>query len=203
MTDRSPFAGSPGKTPRLSRLFGWPGGRRQGAALSSGSRRAGRTGPQRPWWLLAGLGLALILLAAGVFLPSLSVQTFPLIEDSVSVWQGLGVLWEDEQYFLFAVLTVFSVLFPTIKLALAILVAWRPQRAGAREARLVAALDGLAKWSMLDVLVIAIIVAALNLTVIGGVAVHPGLYLFAASVILSKLLIGRLSQRLRRGPDGP
>ena len=155
---------------------------------------------RRPWGLLAGLLLALGCLGGGIFLPTLSVETFPLIEDSVSIWQGLGVLWNDDQYLLFAVLLVFSLLFPTAKLALALSVAWRLAEPRPGAVRLVAAMDGLAKWSMLDVLVIAIIVAALNLTVIGGVAVHPGLYLFALSVILSKLLIGRLARICRPSP---
>jgi paraquat-inducible protein A len=145
--------------------------------------------------LLAGLALALGLLGGGVFLPTLSVETFPLIEDSVSVWQGLGVLWADGQVFLLVVLGLFSLVFPVAKLTLALWIAWRLDRPGPRLGRLVAVMDGLAKWSMLDVLVIAIVVAALNLTVIGGVTVHPGLYLFTASVVLSKLLIGRLAVR--------
>ena len=147
---------------------------------------------------MLGLLVALGCLGGGIFEPTLSVETFPLIEDSVSVWQGLGVLWEDEQYLLFGVLAVFSVLFPTVKLLLALVVAWRLPRLRPGGARLLAALDGLAKWSMLDVLVIAIVVAALNLTVIGGVWVHPGLYLFTGSVVLSKALIGRLSVVARR-----
>ena len=72
------------------------------------------------WLIGPGLVVTLGLLAAGIALPTLSVETFPLIEDSVSVWQGLGVLWDDDQYFLFAVLAVFSLLFPTVKLLLAL-----------------------------------------------------------------------------------
>ncbi len=188
-------AAGAGRAVRWLRLR-WPRVRRRQRAGTG----AGRAGPRRPWGLLAGLAVALGALAAGIWLPSLSVETFPLIEDSVSIWQGLGVLWADDQYFLFAVLGVFSVLFPTAKLLVALAVAWRLDAPDPRRARLIAVMDGLAKWSMLDVLVVAIIVAALNLTVIGGVAVHPGLYLFALSVILSKLLIGRLA-RICRPPQ--
>ena len=195
MTDRS----RPGPSPTAAGLTRRPGWLHR---RTSEVRRSLGIAARRPWGLLAGLAVAQAALVAGVFLPSLSVKTFPLIEDSVSIWQGLGVLWDDAQYFLFAVLSVFSVLFPAGKLALASVVAWRPERATARLARLVGALDALAKWSMLDVLVVAIIVAALNLTVIGGVTVHPGLYLFALSVILSKLLIGRLARRVGRPGDG-
>mgnify|MGYP006902735347 CR=1 FL=1 len=43
-------------------------------------------------------------------------------------------------------------------------------------------------------LVIALVVAALNVTVISGVLVHAGLYMFTASVILSKLALARIKR---------
>ena len=55
---------------------------------------------------------------------------------------------------------------------------------------------------MLDVLVIALIVAALNLTVISGVFVHAGLYLFTGSVVLSKLALSRIA-RAAPQPNSP
>lgn len=157
---------------------------------------AGRSGRRLRWTMAPALLLALGMLTAGIALPTLSVETFPLIEDSVSIWEGLGVLWDDDQYFLFVVLLVFSVLFPTAKLLLALWV-WQFADLQRRQPmRLMAFLDATAKWSMLDVLVIAVIVASLNLTVISGVEVHAGLYLFTAAIVLSKILIARLKRRL-------
>ncbi|MEE8271923.1 MAG: paraquat-inducible protein A [Alphaproteobacteria bacterium] len=150
------------------------------------------------WTIGPALLLALALLVAGVALPSLTVRTFAVLSNSVSVLSGLAVLWSDDQYFLFAVLLVFSVLFPVAKLLLGLWV-WFAADIGRRgPAVLVDRLEALAKWSMLDVLVIAMIVAALNLTVISGVFVHAGLYLFTASVVLSKVVLARIGRAAGR-----
>ena len=138
--------------------------------------------------------LALVLLIAGIVMPSLTVSTLAILSNSVSILSGLIVLWDDDQYFLFLVLLVFSVLFPAVKLVFGLWV-WFLADTANRTA--VSCLEALAKWSMLDVLVIALIVAALNVTVISGVFVHAGLYLFTASVILSKLALARIRRAAR------
>ena len=150
--------------------------------------------------LLIGPGLiaGLFALVAGLLLPTLTVETFPLISDSVSIMGGLAVLWGDDQYFLFVVLLVFSVLFPAAKYALGLWIWFAADTGTKRPVLMVGWLDELAKWSMLDVLVVAIVVAALNLTVISGVFVHAGLYLFTLSVVLSRLLVGRIDRLMRR-----
>ncbi|NNG06074.1 MAG: hypothetical protein HKM95_18480 [Inquilinus sp.] len=154
------------------------------------------------WIVGPALLVALVLLAAGVVLPSLTVRTLAVLSNSVSILSGLGVLWGDDQLFLFAVLLVFSVLFPTAKLLFALWVWFAAEDGHAASVR---RLEGLAKWSMLDVLVIALIVAALNLTVISGVFVHAGLYLFTGSVVLSKLALSRIGRVARHGnqPSSP
>ncbi len=141
-------------------------------------------------WTVGPLLLAaLALLLAGIVLPSLTVSTLAILSNSVSILSGLMVLWDDDQYFLFLVLLVFSVLFPAVKLLFGL---WVWFFSGNPHAAAIGRLEALAKWSMLDVLVIALVVAALNVTVISGVVIHAGLYLFTASVILSKLALARI-----------
>ena len=146
------------------------------------------------WAVGPTLILALVLLAAGIVMPSLTVRTLAILSDSVSILSGLIVLWDDDQYFLFLVLLVFSVLFPTVKLVFGL---WVWFFAGAADHATIGRLEALAKWSMLDVLVIALIVAALNVTVISGVFVHAGLYMFTGSVILSKVALARIKMVAR------
>ncbi len=143
------------------------------------------------WTVGPILFVALALLVAGVVLPSLTVSTLAILSNSVSILSGLVVLWDDDQYFLFTVLFVFSVLFPAVKLLFGL---WVWFFSGNPSHAAVARLESLAKWSMLDVFVIALVVAALNVTVISGVLVHAGLYMFTASVILSKLALARIKR---------
>ena len=155
-------------------------------------RRARPGGAAQRWLVGGGLWLSLGLLIAGVTVPTMTIETLPLFEEDVSVLGGLAVLWDDGQYALFAVLLVFSLLFPAAKLLLALwawfLAKWRP----APPVRTMQVLDRLAKWSMLDVFVIAVVVAAVNIAIIGDVFVQPGLYCFTGSVLLSKVLVGRI-----------
>ena len=44
-------------------------------------------------------------------------------------------------------------------------------------------------WSMLDVFVVAITIVAIKLSGLGSMQVHYGLYLFALSVILTKMTL--------------
>lgn len=143
--------------------------------------------------------LALVLLAAGIVMPSLTISTLAILSNSVSILSGLVVLWDDDQYFLFAVLLVFSVLFPAVKLVFGL---WVWFFARAANQAMIGRLEALAKWSMLDVLVISLIVAALNVTVISGVFVHAGLYLFTASVVLSKVALARIKAVAREAVWG-
>ena len=150
------------------------------------------------WLIGPGLAVGLVTLLAGLWLPTLSVQTFPLISDSVSILGGLGILWRDDQFFLFAVLLVFSVVFPIVKYGLGLWLWYRADCRHGSATGLIGWLDELAKWSMLDVLVVALVVAALSMSVISGVFVHLGLYLFTVSIVLSRLLLGRVHRLVAR-----
>lgn len=146
------------------------------------------------WILTPMLLVALVCLALGLYMPALSIEAVPLIEDEVSILGGAAVLWEDEQYFLFAVIAIFSVVFPLLKIILGFW-AWRWADLRKRSPlRLVRRIEQLGKWSMLDVFVIAIVVAALNVSVITSVWVHEGLYLFTAAVVISMIVMGRLEK---------
>lgn len=145
--------------------------------------------------------VAAVALIAGLVAPALSVQTLFVLQDSVSILGGLGILWRDSQYFLFAVLLVFSVLFPAAKLTVASWIWFAADLAHGPPTALLARLESLGKWSMLDVLVIAILVAALNVTVLSGALVKPGIYLFTLSVILSILTIARIRRIALRSGD--
>lgn len=146
-------------------------------------------------WLITPLLLvALACLLLGIYQPALSVEAVPLFEDEISILDGAIVLLGDEQYFLFLVITVFSILFPLLKIGLGFW-AWRWADLEKRSPlRLVRRIEQLGKWSMLDVFVIAIVVAALNISVITAVWVHEGLYLFTAAVVISMIVMGRLEK---------
>jgi paraquat-inducible protein A len=96
-----------------------------------------------------------------------------------------------------AVVFFWSVLFPIAKLALLYWL-WfgRPDRQ--RRARVLEWLDVLGKWSMLDVLIVAVLVVAVKLGPLAEVRVEPGLYVFGAAIVASMIAGARIEKLARR-----
>jgi paraquat-inducible protein A len=94
-------------------------------------------------------------------------------------------LYRDNELFLAAVIFVFSIVFPAFKL-LYLLTAFAAAPTAA-SARLHHSLSWLGKWSMLDVLVLALVVFYAKSTTVMDAVALPGVYYFSASVVLSML----------------
>jgi paraquat-inducible protein A len=150
----------------------------------------------------AGILLAAATLAAGWVLPVMTVRRLFFLSTEVSILRGLGELWANGHYGLFALVGLFSVIFPAGKLAAA-LVLWRFARPGElRHAGCLRWLERLGRWSMLDVFVVALIVVAIEVSLVSEVEMHAGIYVFAAGVCLSMLVVRRLlalASRVARG----
>jgi hypothetical protein len=155
-----------------------------------------------------GIGTALaltltsaILFAVGIFAPSFTmipklgngyfewlVRRFvssDLEPRSFSLVGGIVHLFRDGEFFVGSVILVFSVIFPASKLA-ALGFSFRAEQGSAE--RHLGLLEQLGKWSMLDVFVIAALVVCFKGFPGGShVEVEWGIYVFAASVVLSML----------------
>src|SRR5690606_25089973 len=96
----------------------------------------------------------------------------------------------------------FSLLFPAAKLLL-MLGIWARLRAG-RPAprRLLSLLEGIARWSMLDVLAAALIVFAAKTHALSDARFEPAVYFFVGSVALSALCSVLLRRRVEKGRVG-
>ncbi len=141
--------------------------------------------PRRTIGLAVLWAAAALTLVAGLVLPAVRVTRLRLVDETLSVLSGIGALRQDGAWPLAIVIALFSVAFPVAKLVLAAWLWFAPQR---QRSRLHALAAGAGKWSMLDVLVVAIVVASMQ----GGflVRLQPeiGIYLFAASTLLATLL---------------
>lgn len=172
-----------------------------GAERAAGTRSSLRLHPALRFGAVAVLFAALGLLAAGLTLPILSVQKFWIFGDTVSIWSGMTGLYRSGEAFLATVLLVFSILFPfgknLILIAILLAGAWR----GGRGRRLVRWAALLGKWSMLDVFIVAILVATVKLGVLAHASVLSALYFFAGSVIGTNLVSSVLDGWLRREGD--
>ena len=138
--------------------------------------------------------LALGLLIAGLRLPLMTLEKFYFFSNTVSLYSALMQLRAAGEWGLFALIGLFSVVFPVIKLALLALV-WNVEaQSSAMHRRHLRWLAEYSKWSMLDVFVVALLVVSLKLGALAQAHVREGLYYFAVSVVLTMLVsywIGR------------
>jgi len=144
--------------------------------------------------LVASLGLFL----AGLFRPFTVVTKLWIFENEVSVYKGLATLMKEHEYFLFAILLVFTVIFPFVKIN-CLLALWLKRGLGReRVTRLFGFVASMGKWSMLDVFVVAILVLLLRSGSVASIKIADGLFLFCASVMLTQFAsqwTGRIARR--------
>lgn len=149
----------------------------------------------------AVLVVALLLLFCGLTLPILSVTKFWVFGDTVSIVSAIKSLYGGGEVFLATVLLLFSILFPVGKNLAMLAVFLKGARIGRFSRRLMRGAAVLGKWSMLDVFIVAILVASVKLGILAHASVMSALYFFAASVILTNLLTTSLDWWLRRAQD--
>ena len=119
-----------------------------------------------------------VCLAAGLLTPMLETRRLIFFSDAHSLIDVTRALLEGGQLLLGLVILVFSILFPigkTIYLA-AVNAGW------ARGQSVLRWVDRLGKWSMLDVLIAALIVFTLSGDRAIEIAEQPGLYFFTAAI---------------------
>ncbi|MGD2119510.1 MAG: paraquat-inducible protein A [Chromatiales bacterium] len=131
--------------------------------------------------------VALGLLAVGVFAPLMTLEKFYFFENQVSLYLALIDLFSRQEWLLFSIILLFSIVVPLVKCLFLFLV-WNNNLRSSRRRRYLRWLAHYGKWSMLDVFIVALLLVTVKLDVIANVQVHYGIYAFAASVFLTMLL---------------
>ncbi len=142
------------------------------------------------WWhdprLAAALSLsALVLFVPAILLPMMRLETLGHVHEA-SILDGVSHLLANGEVFIGLVILLFSLVLPPLKMLALLLVSSHLLPCAGR-ARLYSWVELLGRWGMLDVLVVAVLVAFVKL----GETVHiqpgPGLFLFSACVLVSLL----------------
>lgn len=135
-----------------------------------------------------------VLLSLGLSLPVVEVNKLLVFESRASlVGLTLGLMRQGE-IVLGVVVGLFSVAFPIGKLAVLIWLWLQPDRAAIAHS-LVRAVEWLGRWSMLDVLVLALVVFSVKASGWATAASQPGLYCFVAAVLLTLVSAARLRRQ--------
>lgn len=143
------------------------------------------------------LVVALLLFLTGVFFPFFHVTKFWVFNDAVSVVSGIITLFHEGEYFLFAVLTLFTLVFPVVKLGLLAVIWLEREHDLARVRRLHRMVEHAGRWSMLDVFVVAILIVTMKSAAAAEIHIGLGLYLFTISIIFTQLASGWIDRLIR------
>ncbi|HUQ77155.1 MAG TPA: paraquat-inducible protein A [Burkholderiales bacterium] len=156
--------------------------------------RCGSAVVSRPFGTLevtAALTLAaLVLYVPANIYPLLSMNLYGTYTEN-TVWDGVVSLVNYNQYFIAAVVFLASILIPLIKLLGLLFLVWsvkfgRDRRMRGRS-RIYKFIDVIGPWAMLDVFLVAILVALVKMGDLGRIIPGPGLIAFTAMVVLTIL----------------
>ena len=155
---------------------------------------------------------AAMTLVLGVTLPAIQLTKLYLWTDQHSILSATYALYLDKEYFLAGLIGLFSIVIPACKLFYLLVVSTISAPRPAMRERAIDRLESLGKWSMMDVLVLALMVFYVNASALADATALPGIYCYAASVFLTMLayalaksgLTARKPKRLTvAAPAGP
>lgn len=196
----------PGENPRLW-ICGDCGGLNP-VRPSPSCERCGHT-PKSPRGRSASVSLALtltamILYVPANFLPFMSMELYGA-RNSATIWEGVMQLADAGSFFIAGVVLVASIVVPLLKLAALFVLARRSRTDRERywKTRVYRWIEALGRWSMLDIFLLAVLVAIMKLGPWTRVEPGPGAALFALVVIFTMLASASFhSQLIWRGTDG-
>lgn len=148
--------------------------------------------------------LGLTALIPAYFIPAMLVANAVDGSRWLSVWSGIATFWERGHYFLAGLIFCFSLVFPLLKLSLCLLCAsggkWLPHRI---RRGVITVTEWTAKYSMLDVFVIAMLILLVKVDEFILMLPSLGLYLFSFAVLCSVVASGFLNKAFKHDPEMP
>ena len=134
--------------------------------------------------------IATVFFALGVILPVIQFTTVFVWTDKHSIATIIYALYENQEFFLCAVVFAVSIFFPFLKLLYLLTLVTSPDLSGEFRAKSFATMEWLGRYSMTDVMVLALMIFYVNSSGYTTASVQPGVYFFAASAIITMLAYG-------------
>lgn len=144
--------------------------------------------------LAAALVLAPLSFGLGLVLPLIRFETLYFFDQTPSLIEVILSLWRGGDPALAVVVALVSVAFPIVKM-LAIAVEAVGGGGNGLTARL---LPHLSRWSLMDVVLVALVIVAAKTGGIAQAFSQPGLWFYAGSAILSAIAHGIAGRAARR-----
>jgi paraquat-inducible protein A len=138
--------------------------------------------------------LATVFFALGIMLPAIRFTTVLVWTNQHSVATIIWALYTNEEYFLCFVIMMFSIVFPFLKLFYLLTLVTSPDLPPEFRAKSISAMEWLGRYSMTDVMVLALMIFYINASGYTEASVLPGIYFFAASALMTMFGYGWANQ---------
>jgi paraquat-inducible protein A len=134
--------------------------------------------------------LATVFFALGIILPVIRFTTVYVWTNEHSIATIIWALYESNEYFLCAVVFAVSIFFPFLKLFYLLTLVTSPDLSPEFRRRSFSTMEWLGRYSMTDVMVLALMIFYVNSSGYTEAVVMPGVYFFAASALITMLAYG-------------
>jgi paraquat-inducible protein A len=134
--------------------------------------------------------VATVFFALGIILPVIRFTTVYVWTKEHSIATIIWALFENEEYFLTVVLFLFSIFFPVLKLFYLLTLVTSPDIPPEFRKKSISTMEWLGRYSMTDVMVLALMIFYVNSSGYTEASVQPGVYFFAASALITMLAYG-------------
>jgi paraquat-inducible protein A len=134
--------------------------------------------------------LATVFFALGVMLPAIRFTTVLVWTNQHSIATIIWALYKNQEFFLCFVIFMFSIFFPFMKLFYLLTLVTSPDMPAEFRDKSISAMEFLGRYSMTDVMVLALMIFYVNASGYTEATVLPGVYFFAASTIMTMLAYG-------------
>jgi len=128
------------------------------------------------------LPVATFCFALGITQPMIRMERLYFLEDRPSLLEMVEGLWTKGDHVIAVAVALFSVGLPAVKLCLIHVAALTGGKA-----RSLALLGAVSKWSMMDVMLVALVLFAAKTSGLAKASVLPGLWFYAAATLTTAL----------------
>ncbi|SFO51921.1 paraquat-inducible protein A [Cohaesibacter marisflavi] len=126
------------------------------------------------------LAIAAFSFGLGLTLPLVSLDKLLFFTETPSLRTIIAGLWEQDERILALVILAFSVLLPATKILLLHVAVYRGKRS-----RSLAVLSVVSKWSMMDVLLVALVIFSAKTSGLATASAMPGIWFYGAATLAS------------------
>ena len=134
--------------------------------------------------------VATVCFALGITLPVIKFTTIFVWTNEHSITTVIYALFKNQEFFLCGVIFIFSIVFPFMKLFYLLTLVTSPDISPEFRKKSMCTMEWLGRYSMTDVMVLALIIFYMNSSAYTEANVLPGAYLFAASALMTIFAYG-------------